>query len=386
MKLSKKISESLELKFSKIARQMNKNNKISYSLGLGEPNYQTPKFIVNEALRSIKKGHTKYSSPIGDYNLRKKISEKLNKENKVKATEDEILISAGSKMSLYLALVSIMQPKDHIIYITPCYTSYLPQIMLSETDLEITSFDLDKDFKIDFKKLQQKFKKNTKAIIINFPHNPTGQILNKYDLLQLTKILKKFKRSYLISDEIYKDNIFSGNKHLSPASIKSISKRVITIGGFSKSHSMTGWRIGYCHANEKIISKMVKIQQHILTNVPLFIQKAALKGLISDSNHLKKFNKQIYKNHAYAHKILGKNKFFYFKRSYGGFFIFLKIIGKNISSDEFCTQLLKKYNVAATPGKYFGKNFNKYVRISLSQHYSIFKKAVDLINIFTNQK
>ena len=158
MKLSKKISESLELKFSKIARQMNKNKKISYSLGLGEPNYQTPKFIVNEAFRSIKKGDTKYSSPIGDYNLRKKIAEKLNKENKIKAKEDEILISAGSKMSLYLALASIMQPKDHIIYITPCYTSYLPQIMLSETDLEITNFDLDKDFKIDFQKLQKKFK------------------------------------------------------------------------------------------------------------------------------------------------------------------------------------------------------------------------------------
>jgi aspartate/methionine/tyrosine aminotransferase len=279
-----------------------------------------------------------------------------------------------------------MQPKDHIIYITPCYTSYLPQIMLSETDLEITSFDLDKDFKIDFKKLQKKFKKNTKAIIINFPHNPTGQILNKYDLLQLTKILKKFKRSYLISDEIYKDNIFNGNAHLSPASIKSISRRVITISGFSKSHSMTGWRIGYCHANKKIISKMVKIQQHILTNVPLFIQKAALKALTSKSNHLKKFNKLINKNHTYAHKILGKNKFFYFKRSYGGFFIFLKIIGKNILSDEFCTKLLKKYNVAVTPGKYFGKNFNKYVRISLSQDHFIFKKAVDLINIFTYQK
>ena len=169
---------------------------------------------------------------------------------------------------------------------------------------------------------------------------------------------------------------------MSPAALKSISKRVITIGGFSKSFSMTGWRIGYSHANKKITSKMIKIQQHILTNVPLFIQKAALKALTYKSNHLRKFNKLLYKNHIYAHKILSKNQFFNFNKSYGGFFIFLKI-NKKISSDEFCTSLLKKYNVAVTPGRYFGKNFNNYIRVSLSQNHKVFKKAIDLINQFT---
>ncbi len=385
MKLSKKIEDSIELKFSKIARNMNKKKQISYSLGLGEPNYQTPKFIADEAYRSIKKGLTKYSNPIGDYNLRKKIAEKIKKENKINAKPDEILISAGSKMSLYLTLLSLLQPKDHIIYISPCYTSYLPQILLSESNLEITNFDLNKEFKIDFEKLKKKIKKNTKAILINFPHNPTGQILEKKELLEFREILKHNKYCYLISDEIYKDNIFSGNNHLSPASIRDISQRVVTIGGFSKSFSMTGWRIGYSHANKNLILKMVKIQQHILTNVPLFIQKAALKALITKSNHIKKFNNLINKNHLYAYEVLKNNPFFYFKKSYGGFFIFLKILRKNISSDEFCTQLLKKHNVAVTPGKYFGNNFDKYIRISLSQNYLIFKKAINLINLFTKK-
>lgn len=385
MKLSNKINDSIELKFSKIARIMNKKKQISYSLGLGEPNYETPKFIADEAYKSIKNGLTKYSSPIGDYALRKKIAEKLKKENNINAKPDEILISAGSKMSLYLTLLTLLQPKDHIIYISPCYTSYLPQILLSESNIKVTSFDLNKEFKIDFKKLKKKIKKNTKAILINFPHNPTGQILKQNELLEFKKILKQFKNCYLISDEIYKANIFSGDRHLSPASIKSISQRVITISGFSKAFSMTGWRIGYAHANKKIISKMVKIQQHILTNVPLFIQKAALKALIKKNNYLIKFNYLINKNHLYACKIFEKNKFFYFKKSYGGFFIFLRILKKDILSDKFCTNLLKKYNVAVTPGKYFGKNFDSYIRISLSQDRLIFKKAIDLIKKFTDE-
>lgn len=381
MKLSKNISESLELKFSKLARSMDKKNQIPYSLGLGEPNYFTPNFIIDEAYSAMKKGFTKYSSPIGDYVLRKKISDKLKNINKIKTRPNEILISAGSKMSLYLVLLALIQPKDHVIYITPCYTSYLPQILLSESEVEVTAFKLDKAFEIDYSKLKREIKKNTKAILINFPHNPTGQILKKNDLFELEKILKVHKKCFLISDEIYMDNIFSKNKHLSPGSIQSISKRVITIGGFSKSFSMTGWRIGYSHANSEINSKMIKIQQHILTNVPLFIQKAAAQALTIKSKHLNKFNNLMNKNHNYAYKILSDNPFFSFNKSYGGFFIFLRI-KKKITSDKFCTSLLKKYNVAVTPGKYFGKHFNNYIRISLSQEHQVFKNAIDLINKF----
>ncbi len=165
MKLSKDIKDSLELKFSKIASMMNKKNKITYSLGLGEPNYQTPKFIIDEAYNSMKKGLTKYSSPIGDYNLRKEISKKLKKENKINAKPNEILISAGSKMSLYLTLLTLMQPGDHIIYISPSYTSYLPQILLSESKIKITAFDLNGDLKIDYEKLKKKIKKKYKSNI-----------------------------------------------------------------------------------------------------------------------------------------------------------------------------------------------------------------------------
>ncbi len=384
MKLPKNIQESLELKFSQLARKMDKKNQISYSLGLGEPNYSTPKFIIDEAYLAMKKGFTKYSNPVGDFLLRKKISEKLKIDNKIMALPNEIIISSGSKMSLYLALLTLVQPRDHVVYISPCYTSYLPQILLSESKVNVTNFDLDKNFAIDFAKLKKIITKKTKLILINFPHNPTGQILNQNDLYQFEKILKKNKKCFLISDEIYKDNLFSNYKHLSPASVKNISKRVITIGGFSKSYSMTGWRIGYSHARKDITLKMAKIQQHILTNVPLFIQKAALKALTSKSKHLKEFNKLLKKNHEYANKVLSKNSFFHFNKSYGGFFIFLKI-KKNITSDNFCTSLLKKYNVAVTPGKYFGKNFNKYIRISLSQKHNVFKKAIDLIDRFTNK-
>ena len=179
MLISNKITDSLELSFSKLAKKLNNKNKILYSLGLGEPNYPTPKLIINEAFNAMKNGLTRYSSPQGDFGLRRQIAKKLLKDNSIKAKPEEIIISAGSKMSLYLALVVLLKPHDHVICIEPSYTSYLPSILLSESKINITHFNLNSNFKINFEKLKKKVKKKTKLILINFPHNPTGQILKK---------------------------------------------------------------------------------------------------------------------------------------------------------------------------------------------------------------
>ncbi len=213
MKISKKISDSIELKFSKIARKMDKEKKIFYSLGLGEPDFNTPDFIVKSAFLAMKKGFTKYSNPAGIFDLRNEICKKLKKENKINSIPEEIIITPGSKMALSLALMSLLQPNDEIIYISPAYTSYLPQILLSENKVIIKKLNLDfKTYEINFNKLKKLISHRTKVILINFPHNPTGKILNINIAKKFEKILKKYKKCFLISDEIYEKLIFNKKK------------------------------------------------------------------------------------------------------------------------------------------------------------------------------
>tara|TARA_Y100000741_G_scaffold102337_1_gene76217 strand:- start:6216 stop:7382 length:1167 start_codon:yes stop_codon:yes gene_type:complete len=386
VKISKKISDSIELKFSKIARKMDKEKKIFYSLGLGEPDFNTPDFIVKSAFLAMKKGFTKYSNPAGIFDLRNEICKKLKKENKINSIPEEIIITPGSKMALSLALMSLLQPNDEIIYISPAYTSYLPQILLSENKVIIKKLNLDfKTYEINFNKLKKLISHRTKVILINFPHNPTGKILNINIAKKFEKILKKYKKCFLISDEIYEKLIFNKKKNISPASIKSISNRVLTINGFSKAYAMTGWRIGYCHAKKNLIEKMVKIQQHINTNVPVFTQIAALNAYRKKSNHIKKFNFKLKKNNNYLTKKISSNKKISFSESFGGLFVFLNIKKTNLSSDKFCSGLLKKYSVAVTPGHYFGEEWKNYIRISLAQDPLIFEKAINYLDKYLKE-
>ena len=386
MKISKKISDSIELNFSKIARKMNKEKKIFYSLGLGEPDFNTPNFIIKSSHQAMKEGLTKYSNPAGIYDLRKEICKKLKKENNIKSRPDEIIVTPGSKMALSLVLMSILQPKDEIVYLSPAYTSYLPQILLSESNVVVKKLCLDTyNYQINFNKLKKLINSKTKAILINFPHNPTGQILSINQAKNFEAILNKHKQCFLISDEIYEKLNFKNKKSVSPASIKSLKKRVFTINGFSKAYSMTGWRIGYCHARKDLIEKMIKIQQHINTNVPVFTQIAALNAYKKKSNHIKKFNLKLKRNNNYLIKKLTPNKNITFVESYGGLFIFLNIKKTKKSSDEFCSGLLKKYAVAVTPGYYFGEEWKYYIRISLAQKTVIFKKAIDYLDTYLKE-
>ncbi len=386
MRISKQISDSIELKFSKIAKEMNKKGKIYYSLGLGEPHFGTPKNIIQSSFKAMKDGKTKYSNPAGILKLRKEVSKKLLRENKILSKPDEIVITSGSKMALTLTLMSLIQPNDEIIYFSPSYPSYLPQILLSESNVVIKRLNVDKfNYNLDFKNLIKSINKKTKVILINFPNNPLGKILKKKDLIVLEKILIKYKNCYLVSDEIYEKLNFNKIKSISPASIDTIRERVITINGFSKAYAMTGWRIGYCHANKKVIKKILKIQQHINTNVPIFIQEAALTAYKDKSDHLKSFHKVLKKNNDNFIKIFQNNKKISFKKTDGGMFIFFRIQNKNLNSDNFCTKLLQEYSVALTPGSYFGKDWKQYVRISLASNPKIFKQAIILLESFINQ-
>lgn len=385
MKISGDIQDSLELKFSKLASSYNRQGKDIISLGLGEPYFPTPKPIIEEAINAIKAGYTRYSNPMGILELREAIVQKLFNENNVIANPNEIIITPGSKMALTLVLTAILEPGDEIINILPCYPSYIPQIKLAEPNCILKNIDLTEDFKIDFQKLKSSINAKTKVIILNSPHNPTGKMISNEELVEIEKITRSYDL-FIISDEIYELLNFSKEKHFSTASIAGLSKKTITINGFSKAFSMTGWRIGYLVAPSKLIPTICKIQQHINTNVAPFTQRAALKALSISKDYLSKYNNQLLLNYKSLNKEIKSNQILSSSPSKGGLFSFINISKTGLSSDEFATSLLEESLVACTPGVNFGKKWDSYVRVSLAVPNEIFNKGISHLSYFAKIK
>ena len=385
MSFPKNLEQSLESKFSKIAKK--KNQKKIISLGLGEPEFKTPRKILKALNTGLELGLTKYSNPMGLVSLRKELVKKLKKENKISARTSEIIITNGAKMALSLALQTNLNKGDTIININPCYPSYNPQILIAELKCKLINFDLNKEsFEINFEKLDKIIKKyNAKILLINFPNNPSGKVLNRDEIKKLTSIIYKHK-ILLIADEVYDMLNFSNKKIISFGGIKKIQNKVITINSFSKTYAMTGWRIGYMVAKSNMMNKISKMQQHLITNVPAFIQFAAITALKQNKNYLKKYNKSLKYNFDYLKKKINKNNILKISPSEGGLFTFVDISKLKISSDKFCSELLKKTNVACSPGIYFGKNWDNFVRISLAANKSTFIRGVDLFEKFVNSK
>ncbi len=379
MKFKNKLPESIESKFSKLAREKNNNRRKIYSLGLGEPYFETPTSISNMAFKSIKKGNTRYSDSRGTLDLRKKLSIKYNKKYNISSNVNNYLITSGSKMALFLTLKSILFPKDNIININPCYPSYLPQIILAQPNAKIVQLDLNNDFSLNVRSLKKSFKKKIKAIIINSPNNPTGKIYSNEELQIIFNLVKK-NQSWLILDLIYEDLNYL-NKKLNYFSKIFKYNKLVVVSGFSKSYAMTGWRIGYIYTKNKLINYMNKLNQHIITNVPVFIQDASLEALKNQKNSINEFKLVLRKNYEYFIEKLDVYKFD-LPNIVGGMFLLINISNFNLKSDQFCEELLKKHKVAATPGIFFGKNWDRYIRVSLSCDHLEFKKAINKLSIF----
>ena len=376
MDIFKRINLSLESKYSLLAKKF-RNKKNYISLGLGEPNFPTSNKIISSANLAMKDGFTRYSSPFGLEDLRLKISNKLNQENKLNTHPDQIIITPGAKMALSMVLSVILEEYDEVIVIDPSYPSYKNQILIAQPKAKIRILNLSKDdFSIDLNKLNYLFNKKTKAIIFNYPHSPTGKILKIFELKKLIDFLYK-KNCWIISDEVYEKLNFSKKKHYSFGSFKKIQKKTITINSFSKAFSMTGWRIGYIHANKKIINKISKIQQHTLNNVPSFIQKAAITALSKDDKDINKFNLLLNRNLKYLSQCIKKSKNLNLIDSEGGLFSFVSIQNiQKVRSEQFSSLFLNKFKVFTTPGVFFGKEWDDHIRISLSCDEILFKKAI----------
>jgi aspartate aminotransferase len=392
MELSKRaqqISPSITLSITAKARELKDQGVDVISFGAGEPDFDTPKHIQDEGIRAIKEGFTRYTAASGINELKEAICTKLKKENDLEYDLGQIVISNGAKHSLYNAFLAIINPGDEVIIPVPYWVSYPELVKLADGIPVYINLKEDNDFKIDVDELRNKITSKTKAIILNYPNNPTGSIYNKAELTEIAEIAVQ-NNIYVISDEIYEKLIYDGNEHVSIASLgKEIKDLTILINGVSKAYSMTGWRIGYAAGNHKVIKAMSSIQSHSTSNPNSIAQKAAVAALTGDQEPIKNMVKEFSRRRDYMVDKLNSIRGITCNKPSGAFYVMANISkffgstvdGREITNSvEFAEVLLDKGEVAVIPGSAFGTD--RFVRLSYATSMENIKRGLDKIEEF----
>ena len=331
------------------------------SLSVGEPDFVTPKPIIDAAKSSLDEGKTFYTSNQGLPILREKISKYLKDRFDVSYDKDEMILTAGSSQGILAALMAIINPGDEIIVTEPTYICYVPDIEMCGGKAVVISLSSDNEYKLTPELLKKHITPQTKAVFLSYPNNPTGAIMTREELEELVPIIID-NDLYVISDEIYAELTY-GSRHCSIASLPNMKERTILISGFSKAFAMTGWRLGYVCAHKDILNEILKIQQYIMLSAPTSAQYGAIAALDECIPDMENMVKEYNRRREYllnSFKKLGIDCF----DARGAFYLFPSIKRFNLSSRDFCLKMLNEYNVLVVPGTAFGDSGEEYIRIS----------------------
>ncbi|MEW9093875.1 MAG: pyridoxal phosphate-dependent aminotransferase [Clostridiaceae bacterium] len=395
MILSKKgenISSSITLEITAKAKAMKANGIDIIGFGAGEPDFNTPENIQNAAIEAMKNGLTKYTPASGIDELKEAIIGKFNKENNLVYNKSQIIISTGGKQALTNLFLAILNPGDEVLVPTPYWVSYPELIKLADAIPVFVEGEKANSYKYTIDNLNKVITNKTKAIIINSPNNPTGNVYTKDELTELANFSKEHNL-IIISDEMYEKLVYDEDKHISIASLSQDAfERTIVVNGMSKSYAMTGWRIGYAAGNEKIIKIMSNIQSHMTSNPNSIAQYASLEALKGDQTPLYNMIKEFKKRRDYVITRVGEINELDLIPPKGAFYAFIdisKLIGKYIEgkkingSLDFCDKLLTIGKVAAIPGIAFG--LDSYIRISYATSMENIIAGLDRLEEFINK-
>jgi len=364
MKINDKIKLSPTLVFAEAARKRISEGQNIISMGIGEPDIEVPLFLKEGIIEALKKDSTsKYLNSLGNVRLREAIANDLKVRNDFIYQANQVMITAGAKQALQLILFSLVQDNDEVLFFSPNYVSYIPQILLSANNAKYISVNLNEDFSINRERFSNKISSKTKVIILNNPNNPTGRIFTREDFNFILNQIKD-KDIYVILDDVYELLIYNKSNYYSLAQEESLRDRVFYINSFSKSHSIPGWRIGYLCAPSELLPDIVKIQQHINTNTSSIIQEACISIYENGYGFLDEYVLELQHRSAFIYDCLKpflKNELI---KPEGGFFYFVNISQTKLNSNEFCAKLIAEEGVALTPGIAFGENWDNYVRLS----------------------
>ncbi len=332
------------------------------SLGVGEPDFPTPWQVRKAGSSSLERGRTKYTSNLGLAALRDEIAVWLERKYGVKYVgENEVLVSVGGSEAIDLAIRAIVSPGDEVIIPQPSYVCYDPITQLAGGVPVIVETKAEDDFKLTPKQLREAITPKTKALILPYPCNPTGAIMEKEDIEKLAQVLKD-TNIIVISDEIYSELTF-GTKHTCVASVEGMWDRTITINGFSKAFSMTGWRLGYACGPKELIGPMIKIHQYAIMCAPTTSQYAAIEALRSCDEDVEYMLKEYDRRRRLI--VSSYNKMgLTCREPKGAFYAFPCISSTGMTSEEFCERLLEAKHVAVVPGTAFGDSGEGFVRSS----------------------
>lgn len=385
MKFRHEVGESLTLKFAESAAKRREMGLPIISLGLGEPDFQTPAQIIAATKTVLEMGSSQYSSPLGIMELREMVAQKLANENAISCSASNILISAGAKQAYQILAMALLEPGDEVIVVAPAFVSFVPQLLLAEPDCVVKTLDVNpEDFSFPLKQLVQTVSDKTRLIIINSPNNPAGYVLTEDEVKAVYQVAEK-NDCYLLSDEVYEKLNFSSTPHISAGSMEDKPTRVITINGYSKSHAMTGWRVGYACIPDKLKSKVLKIQQHMNTNTCTFIQKGLVLAGKLDEGYLVTYRDELRTRCGELVKWADTNDKIRLRAPEAGFFAFFDISSLNMSSNDFCGAAIEKAGVAMTPGIAFGKSWDKHVRLSFAVPPDTLQEGLGLLSSFMEE-
>ncbi|MGN0515124.1 MAG: pyridoxal phosphate-dependent aminotransferase [Lachnospiraceae bacterium] len=352
------------------------------SLGVGEPDFDTPWRIREEGIYALEKGRTFYTSNAGLKELREEIAIYLKRKYNLHYGINQILVTVGGSEAIDIALRAMINPGEEVIIPQPSYVSYLPCAVLADAKPVIINLKEENQFKLTADELEDAITENTKVLILPFPNNPTGAIMNREELEAIAKVIIE-KDIFVISDEIYAELTYSG-KHVSIAEIPGMAERTIVINGFSKAFAMTGWRLGYAAGPQEIMQQMVKIHQFAIMCAPTNSQFAAVEALRNCDADVEKMVEAYNQRRRFllnAFKEMGLDCF----EPYGAFYVFPSIKKFGMTSDEFATRLLKEEKVAVVPGTAFGDCGEGFLRISYAYSIDNLKIATERLSNFVKR-
>ena len=351
------------------------------SLGVGEPDFDTPWHIRDVGIYSLEKGRTFYTSNSGLMELRSEICRYLKRKYDLSYNpKDEVLITVGGSEAIDIALRAMINPGEEVIIPQPSYVSYEPCAILANANPVIINLKNENEFRLTAAELEEAITDKTKVVIMPFPNNPTGAIMERKDLEAVAEVIIKHDL-YVISDEIYAELTYSDSGHVSIASIPGMLERTIVINGFSKSYAMTGWRLGYACGPKAILEQMTKIHQFAIMCAPTTSQYAAIEALRHGDDDVKEMcdaynQRRRYLLHTF--KQMGLPCF----EPFGAFYVFPCIKEFGMSSDEFALRLLEEEKVAVVPGTAFGDSGEGFLRISYAYSIESLKEAIGRIESF----
>lgn len=374
------LAPSASIEFMAKAKQMQEQGLDVINLAGGEPDFDTPAPIVEEACRQMRAGFTHYVVGQGLPELRKRIVRKLQEENGVTYADNEIIITPGGKNAIYLAISTLVNPGDEVMYLDPAWVSYVPMIQANGGVAVPVVLSYDNDYRITLEVLEAACTDRTKLLIINYPNNPTGKVLTQPEAEILEKFLLNHPNVILLSDEIYERIVFDGKTTVSPAAFPSIHDRVITVNGFSKSVAMTGWRMGYLAAPRYIAAQIYKLYQHSITCVSGFMQKAATVAL-DCTEEIEAMRKSYEQRRDLFFAKLNAIDGVEARIPEGAFYAWVKIEKKDMDSFALCNYLLEEALVVGVPGEAYGRGGEKCIRFSFATALDGLLEAADRMKL-----